>query len=29
LIRRFNDWAEWDTNLGQQISLAILEVEQA
>lgn len=27
-LKAYNDWAEWDTNLGQQISLAILEIEQ-
>lgn len=27
-LKAYQDWAEWDTNLGQQISLAILEIEQ-
>ncbi|MEW6119630.1 MAG: MBL fold metallo-hydrolase [Pseudomonadota bacterium] len=27
-LKAFKDWAEWDINLGPQISLAILEVEQ-
>lgn len=27
-LKAFKDWAEWDLNLGQQISLAILEIEQ-
>jgi glyoxylase-like metal-dependent hydrolase (beta-lactamase superfamily II) len=27
-LKAYKDWAEWDTNLGQQISLAILEIEQ-
>lgn len=27
-LKAFRDWPEWDTNLGQQISLAILEIEQ-
>jgi glyoxylase-like metal-dependent hydrolase (beta-lactamase superfamily II) len=27
-LRAFENWAEWDTNLGPQISLAILEIEQ-
>jgi glyoxylase-like metal-dependent hydrolase (beta-lactamase superfamily II) len=27
-LKVYKDWAEWDTNLGQQISLAILEIEQ-
>jgi glyoxylase-like metal-dependent hydrolase (beta-lactamase superfamily II) len=27
-LKAYRDWAEWDTNLGQQISLAILEIEQ-
>ena len=24
----YSDWAEWEANLGPQISLAILEIEQ-
>jgi len=27
-LKAFENWAEWDTNLGPQISLAILEIEQ-
>jgi glyoxylase-like metal-dependent hydrolase (beta-lactamase superfamily II) len=27
-LKAFENWAEWETNLGLQISLAILEVEQ-
>jgi glyoxylase-like metal-dependent hydrolase (beta-lactamase superfamily II) len=27
-LKAYGNWAEWDTNLGQQISLAILEIEQ-
>jgi glyoxylase-like metal-dependent hydrolase (beta-lactamase superfamily II) len=27
-LKAYQDWAEWDANLGQQISLAILEIEQ-
>ncbi|OJW44567.1 MAG: MBL fold metallo-hydrolase [Thiobacillus sp. 65-1059] len=27
-LKAYRNWAEWDTNLGQQISLAILEIEQ-
>jgi hypothetical protein len=27
-LEAYKDWAEWDINLGQQISLAILEIEQ-
>lgn len=27
-LKAYENWAEWDTNLGQQISLAILEIEQ-
>jgi glyoxylase-like metal-dependent hydrolase (beta-lactamase superfamily II) len=27
-LKAYKNWAEWDANLGQQISLAILEVEQ-
>lgn len=27
-LKAYSDWAEWNTNLGQQISLAILEIEQ-
>jgi glyoxylase-like metal-dependent hydrolase (beta-lactamase superfamily II) len=27
-LKAYKDWAEWDANLGQQISLAILEIEQ-
>ena len=27
-LKAYKDWAEWDINLGQQISLAILEIEQ-
>ena len=27
-LKAYKNWAEWDTNLGQQISLAILEIEQ-
>jgi len=27
-LKAYKDWAEWDTNFGQQISLAILEIEQ-
>jgi glyoxylase-like metal-dependent hydrolase (beta-lactamase superfamily II) len=27
-LKAFEKWAEWDTNLGPQISLAILEIEQ-
>lgn len=27
-LQAFENWAEWDTNLGPQISLAILEIEQ-
>ncbi len=27
-LKAYANWAEWDTNLGQQISLAILEIEQ-
>lgn len=27
-LAAYKDWAEWDINLGQQISLAILEIEQ-
>ncbi|KAB2318769.1 MBL fold metallo-hydrolase [Betaproteobacteria bacterium SCN1] len=27
-LKAYQNWAEWDTNLGQQISLAILEIEQ-
>lgn len=27
-LKAYQGWAEWDTNLGQQISLAILEIEQ-
>ena len=27
-LKAFNNWAEWDTNLGPMISLAVLEVEQ-
>ena len=27
-LRAYKHWAEWDINLGQQISLAILEIEQ-
>jgi len=27
-LKSFRNWAEWDTNLGPQISLAILEIEQ-
>ena len=27
-LKAYKDWAEWDTNLGKQISLAILEIEQ-
>src|SRR5512139_2863401 len=27
-LKAYRDWAEWDTNLGPQISLAILEIEQ-
>jgi glyoxylase-like metal-dependent hydrolase (beta-lactamase superfamily II) len=27
-LKAYSDWAEWDTNLGPQISLAILEIEQ-
>ena len=27
-LKAYQDWAEWDANLGQQISLAVLEVEQ-
>lgn len=27
-LKAYKDWAEWDINLGPQISLAILEVEQ-
>ena len=27
-LKAYKNWAEWDTNLGPQISLAILEVEQ-
>jgi len=27
-LKAYKNWAEWDANLGQQISLAILEIEQ-
>ncbi len=27
-LKAYKNWEEWDTNLGQQISLAILEIEQ-
>lgn len=27
-LKAYKDWAEWDTNLGPQISMAILEIEQ-
>lgn len=27
-LKTYSKWAEWDANLGQQISLAILEIEQ-
>ena len=27
-LEAYRDWAEWDTILGQQVSLAVLEVEQ-
>lgn len=27
-LKAYKNWAEWDTNLGPQISLAILEIEQ-
>ena len=27
-LKAFSTWEEWDTNLGPQISLAILEIEQ-
>ena len=27
-LKAYEDWAEWDTNLGPQISMAILEIEQ-
>ena len=27
-LKAFENWAEWETNLGPQISLAILEIEQ-
>ena len=27
-LKAYRNWAEWDVNLGQQISLAILEIEQ-
>lgn len=27
-LKAFKNWAEWETNLGPQISLAILEIEQ-
>ena len=27
-LKAYRDWAEWDNNLGPQISLAILEIEQ-
>jgi glyoxylase-like metal-dependent hydrolase (beta-lactamase superfamily II) len=27
-LKAFSHWAEWETNLGPQISLAVLEIEQ-
>jgi hypothetical protein len=27
-LKAYKNWAEWDTNLGAMISLAILEIEQ-
>jgi hypothetical protein len=27
-LKAYKDWAEWEANLGPQISLAILEIEQ-
>lgn len=27
-LKAFSHWAEWETNLGRQISLAVLEIEQ-
>jgi glyoxylase-like metal-dependent hydrolase (beta-lactamase superfamily II) len=27
-LKAFGNWAEWETNLGRQISLAVLEIEQ-
>jgi len=27
-LKAYKDWAEWESNFGQQISLAILEIEQ-
>lgn len=27
-LKAYRDWAEWDANMGQQISLVILEIEQ-
>jgi hypothetical protein len=27
-LKAYRNWAEWEANLGQQISLAILEIEQ-
>ena len=27
-LKAYRNWAEWDANLGPQISLAILEIEQ-
>jgi hypothetical protein len=27
-LKAYENWAEWEANLGPQISLAILEIEQ-